>query len=287
MHKQVAIPDNPTIPLRQRSVGTIRLGVGPAGEGRTTRIRDLSEAGPSRLRFPRTGGGIPEAVLVNTAGGIACGDAFTVELTLEAGSDLVFTTTAAEKVYRSDGPESRIENRIRLGEGARLAWLPQETILFDRSRLRRRFEVDLAAGAALLAAEIVVFGRAAMEERIAGGLFADAWRVRRSGRLAYADTVFLDGPISDLLARAAIGGGARAAAALLDVSPDAEGRLEEVRGLLAAADLPAAGIEAAASAWNGHLVVRMLARTVGPLRERVARFLTDYRRAPMPRVWQS
>ncbi|MBE7248675.1 MAG: urease accessory protein UreD, partial [Actinomycetospora chiangmaiensis] len=191
MLKKEAIPAHAGAPARQRSVGTIRLDVAPAGEGGQTRIRALAESGPSRLRFPRVGL-VPEAVLINTAGGIACGDAFTVALDLAPGSALVFTTTAAEKVYRSDGPESRIENRLTLGEGARLAWLPQETILFDQARLRRCFAADLAAGAELLAVEIVAFGRAARHEHIAQGLFADMWRVRRTGRLVYADTALLD-----------------------------------------------------------------------------------------------
>ena len=101
-----------------------------------------------------------------------------------AEADLVLTTTAAEKIYRSDGPVSRIANTLTLGEGAGLAWLPQETILFDRARVRRRFEADLADGAALIAAEVVAFGRAARGERIVDGLFADSWRIRRGGRLA-------------------------------------------------------------------------------------------------------
>ncbi|MCJ2134366.1 urease accessory protein UreD [Methylobacterium sp. J-026] len=271
-------------PARQRSDGRVRLRAGPARTGGATRIIDLAESGPSRLRFPR-GPGALEAVLVNTAGGVACGDAFSVALELDPAADLVLTTTAAEKIYRSDGPVSRIENRLSLGAGARLAWLPQETILFDRARVRRRFEADLAAGAGLLAVEIVAFGRAARGERITAGLFADAWRVRRAGRLIYADSIALDGPISDLLARPAIGGGGRACATLLDVSDGAEARLEEARVLLAEAAAP--GIEAAASAWNGHLVVRALAGGIGPLRRLAARFLAGYRGLPMPRVWQS
>jgi len=273
----------PTV-ARQRSVGAIRLVVGPAGEGGGTGLRDLAESGPSRLRFPRVGGA-PEAVLVNTAGGIACGDAFTVDLHLAPGSDLVFTTTAAEKVYRSDGAESLIDNRATLGEGARLAWLPQETILFDRARLRRLFAVDLAPGAGLLAVEIVAFGRGTRRERITGGLFADAWRVRRAGRLVYADTALLEGPVSDLLDRRAVGGGAGATGLVLDLSPGAEGRLEEARHLLAR-DM-GEGCEAALSAWNGHLVLRALGPAVGPLREGLARFLAAYRGLPMPRVWQT
>ena len=281
---QGASPATADAPARQRSAGRVRLRAGPVGAGGSTRLLDLAEAGPSRLRFPK-GAGALEAVLVNTAGGVACGDTFAIDLILEPAADLVLTTTAAEKIYRSDGPVSRIENHLTLGEGARLAWLPQETILFDSARVRRRFEADLAPGAALIAVEIVAFGRAARGERIGAGLLADAWRVRRSGRLAYADSFVLEGPISDLLARPAIGGGARACATLLDVSDGAEARLEEVRAHLAALDRP--GIEAAASAWNGHLVIRALADGVGPLRALVSRFLAGYRGLPMPRVWQS
>lgn len=272
-----------TAPARQRSDGRVRLRAGPVGADGATRILDLAESGPSRLRFPRGEGNL-EAVLVNTAGGVACGDTFSIALELEPAADLTLTTTAAEKIYRSDGPVSRIENCLRLGAGARLAWLPQETILFDQARVRRRFEADLAAGASLLAVEIVAFGRAARGERIAAGLFEDSWRVRRAGQLAYADNLRIEGPVSDLLARPAIGGGACACATLLDVSDGAEGRLEDARALLATVDH--AGIEAAASAWNGHLVVRSLARGVGPLRTLMARFLVGYRGLPMPRVWQ-
>jgi urease accessory protein len=284
MHGRIPDAGQAAAPQRQRSDGRVRLRVGPAGTDGATRIVDLAESGPSRLRFPR-GEGALEAVLVNTAGGVACGDNFSIALELESAADLTLTTTAAEKIYRSDGPVSRIENRLNLGAGARLAWLPQETILFDEARVSRRFEVDLAAGASLLAVEIVAFGRAARGERITAGLFADSWRVRRAGRLAYADTLMIKGPISDLLDRPAIGGGARACATLLDVSDGAEARLEEARALLAAAAQPET--EAAASAWNGHLVVRALATGIGPLRTVVARFLTGYRGRPMPRVWQS
>lgn len=270
-------------PARQRSMGRVALvaeGPGPA------RLRDLAEAGPLRLRFPaRHGSQETEAVLVNTAGGVACGDRFSVAIDLAAQARLCFTCTAAEKIYRSDGPISRIENRVRLGPGARLAWLPQETILFDRVRVRRSFEADLAPDAALLIFEAVAFGRTARGETLGAALFEDAWRVRRAGRLVYADTLRLDGAVGALLARPAIGGGAAACATLLDLSPGAEARLEEARHLLDGA--ATFGVEAGASAWNGHLVVRMLAPTIGPLRSLAVRFLEAYRAAPLPRVWQS
>ena len=288
-----SLPDHPLpglagVPARQRSVGRVMLRVAADGAGTATRVADLAESGPLRLRFPRAHGGTPEAILVNTAGGIACGDDFAVALALEAGTALVLTTTAAEKIYRSDGPVSTIANRVDLGPAARLAWVPQETILFDRARLQRRFEADLAPDAGLLVFEAVAFGRAARSERVEAGLFEDVWRIRRAGRLVYADSLRLDGPIAARLARPAIGGGTGACATLLDLSPGAEARLDEVRGLLAECGAnDGSGVEAGASAWNGHLAVRLLAADLGPLRALAARLLVRYRGVPLPRVWQA
>lgn len=278
----------PLAPARQRSVGRVALRAAPIGAcAGPARILDLAEAGPLRLRFPTrpAGAAETEAVLVNTAGGVACGDDFCVDLALEAGARLAFTSTAAEKLYRSDGPVSRIVNRVSLAEGAGLAWLPQETILFDRARVRRSFEADLTGLSHLLVFEAVAFGRAARGEVLRAGLFEDVWRVRRGGRLVYADTFRLEGALSDLLESPAIGGGAGACATILDVSPGAEARLEAARAILD--DARGEAVEAAASAWNGHLALRLLAPAIGPLRTCAARFLESWRGLPLPRVWQS
>lgn len=283
----LAVDSHGPAPSRQRSHGIVRLRAAPAGPAADapTRIVDLAESGPLRLRFPRQGAErMLEGVLVNTGGGVACGDVFEVSVAVDAGGACLLTTTAAEKIYRSDGPEAAIVNRASVGAGARLDWLPQETILFDRARLRRRFEADLDGDAALLVAEIAVLGRAARNESLHEALFEDRWRIRRDGRLIYADSLRLEGAVTDLMARSAIGGGARALATILDLSPGAEARLDEARSLLGA--LPAA-VEAGASAWNGHLAVRMLAPAVAPLREGAAHFLAAWRGRPMPRVWQS
>ncbi len=70
-----------------------------------------------------------------------------------AGAGLTVTTAAAEKVYRSLAPETEIAVKLEVGQGGKLAWLPQETIVFDQVRLRRSIDVDLAQGANLLLAE--------------------------------------------------------------------------------------------------------------------------------------
>jgi urease accessory protein len=264
---------------RQRAQGRVALSV--ARLGAATRPVRIAESGALRVRLPRVAGAALEGVLINTAGGVACGDRFEVEALVGPGADLVLATPAAEKVYRSDGATAETAIRVKLDEGAGLAWLPQETILFDTARLRRRFDADLAADARLLVFESVVFGRSAFGEDVATGFFEDRWRIRRGGRLVYADTLRLASPIAAGLDRPAIAAGARALATALYVAPDAEARLDEARGFLSGSTCTSG-----CSAWNGLLAVRFLAHDAGALRASAIRFIEAFR-GPLPRVWGS
>src|SRR3981081_1042503 len=154
-----------------------------------TRRRHLHESGSLRVRFPSPEAEGLSAVFVNTAGAIAGGDRFDIDIATGKGSRLTVTTAAAEKVYRAQGPAAQINIALKAADGSRLAWLPQETILFDRARVGRGIEIDLAENASLLLCEIVVFGRAAMGERMLHGEFVDRWRMRRGGRLVFAETI--------------------------------------------------------------------------------------------------
>ena len=196
-----------------RATGHIALGVAESA-GRTRRTR-VHEDGSLRVRFPNAPADRLEAVIVNTGGGMTGGDRFAVEIALGAGARLVAGTAAAEKIYRSTGPDAEMDVTFDIGEGAELSWLPQETILFDRARLARRIDVELADGASLLMAEAVVFGRAAMGEAMAQGYFADRWRVRRAGKLIFADSARLDGDIAAKLGQPAAAGGGIAIATVL------------------------------------------------------------------------
>jgi urease accessory protein len=259
----------------------VQLGFARAAAGATV-LRDLRQVGAMRARFPRKPGGEPpEAVLLNTAGGLTGGDRVNVEVTLAAGADAVVTSAAAEKIYRARDDATEIRIRLGLGAGARLVWLPQATIAFDRARLDRRTEADLAGDACLLAVEMLIFGRAAMGEDVHSGAWRDAWRVRRDGRLVFADAFRADGPIADILDRGASLDGARAVGLLLYVAADAAARLDETRGLLGHAK----GL-AGASAWNGMLVVRAVACDGRTLHNDLEPLIARLSGGPLPRVWQ-
>ena len=220
-----------------------------------------------------------EAVLLNTAGGVTGGDRFRIGARAGAGTAAVLTTQAAETAYRSPDGEARIEVRLETGPGARMAWLPQETILFDGAQLARSLTAECAEGAETLMCEAVVLGRTASGETVIEGRLADRWRVRRCGRLVYADDLRIEGRVVERLAGHATLAGGRAFASLLLVADDAESRLEPAR-----AALEASGERAGASAWDGLLSARIVAGDGGRLRSALCGLL-DAVGWTVPRSW--
>jgi urease accessory protein len=264
-----------------RMEGSVRLGFTRGADGRTA-LAGLRQSGAGRVRFPKPAGGhAPEAVLLNTAGGLTGGDCMRIEVALAARCCATVTAAAAEKVYRALDGEADIQVRLDVGDDAHLAWLPQPTILFDRARLNRRTEVAVADGASFLAVETLIFGRAAMGEDVRRGTCRESWRVRRDGRLVFADAFLVDGEVAGVLDRRATLDGARAVAMLLWASPDAPARLDEVRAVL-----QDAACAAGASAWNGFLVVRAAARDGTALQALLGTVITRLTGRPLPRVWQ-
>jgi urease accessory protein len=189
------------------------------------------------------------------------------------------TTAAAEKVYRTDGPAAELNIALTAAAGSHLAWLPQETILFDQARVSRRIDIDLAQSASLLLCEIVVFGRSAMGERMLLGEFVDRWRVRRGGRLVFAETVRLDGDIGKKLARPAIAKGGVAVGTALIVPGD-EALVARIRELS-----ESFGSEVGASAWNGFAMARFCAQDAARLRADMMAVLGRVSGSALPRLW--
>lgn len=260
-------------PTLQRARGTVRIAAKRRGDA--TVLDRLFQSGSGKVRVPR-GDGF-EAVLLNTAGGVTGGDVFENTVDAAPGTALTMTTQTAERLYRSTGEDARIVNTLTLGAGARLDWLPQETILFDGGRMRRKLAVDMAEDATLLAIEPLVLGRTAMGETVAHGFLADHWRVRRGGALAYADALRLSGDIVALTEAAGALGGARACASLVYIAPDALDRIDAVRAAI--------GPDGGASAWNGLIAARLLAHDGAMLRAALIRTVAALRPGPLPRVW--
>lgn len=253
-------------PAHQRADGRAELVLGAAPAG--ARLRHLFHAAPLRLLFPNTDPGDPTlGAFVNVAGGLAGGDALSVTLALEDDARFTATTPAAEKIYRSLGAETRIASSLAVGESACCEWLPQETILFDGARLSRRLDITLAPGARLLAAEMLVFGRAARGERFRLGSLHDAWRIRRDGRLIWADALRLADPAAALDRRFVLDG-AGAVATLLLAAPEAAEHRALARELAdGGAGLVAPGLLVARWAGEASAVRASLGTAIASLRQ--------------------
>ena len=265
-----------------RAQGVLRASFSRVG--RRTGPARVYEAGGLRMRFPKGDPNLAawcEAVCINTGGGMVGGDTAQLAFTCEPGAQTTLTTQSAEKIYRGEQSTTEVAVDIEIGAGARAEWLPQETILFDRARLKRRLDVRMDETASLLLAETLVFGRQAMGETVVSGALRDRWRIHRGRRLVFAEELRVEGPVAATLDRAALGNGARALATLLLVDPDAETKLDAVRTVLVNSE-----VEAGASAWNGLLSVRACSPSPDRVRALMVAVLLLLRGRPAPRVWQ-
>lgn len=249
----------------------------------------LEQEAPLRALFPAVEPGeAPEAAIVNTGGGMVGGDRFQVGVTLGEGAALTVTTPAAEKIYRSLGPDCRVLTRLSGGSGAMLEWLPQETILFDGACLERRLHIDLDVSTRFLGVEIVLFGRQARGESLSRGRLHDSWAVRIGGRAAWMDAVGLSGDLAAARARPFGFGDSAGYATVAVAGPDASSLLPEAREIAAAC-----GSEGGATLVNGILLLRFLDADSARLRASAAASVAALRplvtggRAALPRLWMN
>ncbi|WP_350333909.1 urease accessory protein UreD [Coralliovum pocilloporae] len=266
---------SPTIEL-QRAQGRAHLGFA-LRNGKTV-LTDLHQSGCVKALLPANHASRPDAVLINTAGGVTGGDALTYSASLEEQTSLCLTTQTAERIYKSSSGVGRISTRLELGPSSSLDWLPQETILFDGCALDRKLDVIMHGSSRALLLEPVILGRKAMGEILTACCMSDQWRIIRDGTLIYADALRITDP-RNLNSKATLDG-MNAFATLVYIAPEAEERLDSMRRLL---DFD--NVHAAASAWNGCLVTRFISSDAQALRAALIKTLSRFRAHPLPRVW--
>ncbi|MBE9639475.1 urease accessory protein UreD [Salipiger mangrovisoli] len=260
----------------QRARGRARLAA--RRRGAASVIGDLHMSGSSKLLFPR-GLDALQAVYLNSSGGVTGGDAFEIAATAREGAHLALTTQAAERVYRAlPGETGRVETRLQLEAGARLDWLPQETILFDGAALDRKLSVEMAPDARLLLCEPLIFGRAAMGESVTDLRHADRIDIMRDGRWIWADRLRLRGDAAAHLADPAVADGARAMATVVLAAPGAAAQVDPLREML-----PESG--GVSALGPDLLVLRMLAIDGFELRRHLCPILRRLSGAELPRPW--
>lgn len=268
----------------ERASGVGRITLQESGRG--TEVVDIYQKFPTRIMLPLTGDdAVREAVFINAAGGIAGGDRLEFDVTALGNALVTVTSQAAEKIYRALDQRARVVTRLKACDAAKLAWLPQETIIFNSARIDRQTEIDLGAGVELMALEWLVLGRAAHGEEVAHGEIRDRWLVRRDGRPVWADSFLLTEETFAHLRRRALLSDCKAIGTLLYFGPDLDRRLELLRDVA-----QSLACHCAATMVNGLIIVRLAAVTSSDLRSALTCLLQHFREGDaspfrMPKMW--
>jgi len=157
--------------------------------------------GPLRVlqRLYPEGDAVCHHVLVHPPGGVVGGDVLALDATLASGSHAVITTPGATRFYRSNGPLAEQQVNATLADGARLEWLPLESIAYRRCRVENRLRFTLAPGAQMIGWDVLALGLPAAAEPFDDGDFLQqlelpgVWLER--GRLRGDDQLLLHGPL--------------------------------------------------------------------------------------------
>lgn len=258
-----------------------RLALSATRDGAATRVHARHD-GPLRLLktlYPE-GQAVAHAVLVHPPGGLVGGDRLDIDLDVQPGAHLLVTTPAATRFYRSNAGEAAQVVQARVAAGARLEWLPQETLAYPACDARNEVRLSLAPGASLFASEVLGLGLPAAGEPYATGrllqhLEVDGLWLDR-GRLDAADHALLDGPCG-LAGHRVLGTLAYAQTRALGEAPSL---LDDARALLDR--VPRAGVTHLAMPGGAVLLARVLGDEV----EAVTEALRQVRALWRARLWQ-
>lgn len=173
-------------------------------DGSASRLQKREHFGPLLVQKPLYPEG-PEcchAVIVHPPGGVVGGDRLAMLVQAGQGAHALLSTPGAAKWYRANGRVSSQRLDIRIGPGATVEWLPQETILFNQADVLLDTCIELAEGARYLGAEILCFGRTASGERFSEGRVRQRAGVRLNGRSLWLEqgsllggSAAMDGPL--------------------------------------------------------------------------------------------
>lgn len=160
-----------------------------------SQVKQSYHQAPLNLQRPfyLEGPGVCHSVIMHTAGGIVGGDRLSIDIELQPQAHALLTTTAAGKVYRSNGIEAQQTIQCQLAAGAVLEWLPLETIVFEQARFRQTLRVELEPSATYVGWDITRFGRSARGEQFMQGDWRSHTEIWQQGTPLWIDRQWLPG----------------------------------------------------------------------------------------------
>jgi urease accessory protein len=161
-------------------LGRLRLELEKSPHG--TQLRRSLHEGPLRIQrvLSPEGPQCPHIYLLHPPGGVVGGDRLETSIQVREGGSALFTTPAAQKLYRSHGEYATIENVLEAARGATLEWLPSETLAFSAARARVTTRVNLAEDAAFVGWDIACYGMPARGEAFERGHVRTRFEIYRT-----------------------------------------------------------------------------------------------------------
>ena len=179
-----------------------------ARRGERTLLTARRHAGPLRVQkalYPE-GDAVCHAIVLHPPAGIAGGDELEIKVAVEPDAHALLTTPGAGKWYRSIAPWAQQAVHLEVAAGARLEWLPQETIFFSGCRASISHRVTLASGARYLGWDVWCMGRTASGERFDQGTLRVATEIRLANQVLWIEQGCLSGGSNLLTSPAGLAG---------------------------------------------------------------------------------
>ncbi len=171
--------------------GSLDLVLGKRGD--RTRVLGVEHRGPLRIQRPfyPEEGGTAHLYLLHPPGGVVGGDRLTISIRTEPDSAALVTNPAATKFYRSGGRTAIVEQKLRVGSGAFLEWVPQEVIAFEGALAESKTSIELEEGASFFGWEILCLGRPAAGEGFSRGRISQRLEVWHERQPLYLDRLLV------------------------------------------------------------------------------------------------
>ncbi|WRH65751.1 MAG: urease accessory protein UreD [Planktothrix sp. GU0601_MAG3] len=154
----------------------------------TQLVKAYSQA-PLKIQrsFYPEGKDICHNIILHTAGGMVGGDRLSQTINLQPETQVLLTTPAASKIYRSSGETAQNNIKIEVQEQSYLEFVPREMIIFNGAIFSQNLRINLAESACYLGWEITRFGRTARGEIFNQGQWKSCTEIWQNGCPVWID----------------------------------------------------------------------------------------------------